>query len=369
MKILITCPYWLTNILHKELKKLWLVSDQVSQTWLQTEWTLQDIYNINIHSRIANKVYINIANWPTTNRDQLFDLCYNNDRNRYISAWHNISITVHSKNSKLTSTKTAQSICNKSIFKKLSWDSQRVIDNQKPSIDIMIIINMDYTNIFLNTSGTWLYQRWYRNTTWAAPIKENLAAWLILMSNRDFNNTFIDPFCGSWTILIEAAMIAHNIAPWLQREFIFQTFPSYDDNLFNQLKQEAQSQQFKDKKYDIRWYDIDQKILEIAQQNIENIWLWDSIDLQIQDITQNSLWDWPTTIITNPPYGKRLWIKQDIYTKLKEIFYQDNINWWAITNNPQFSDLINTQDFKLINLYNWADECIFYLKKQRSNWF
>jgi len=364
MRFFVSCPFGLSKLLQNELKYLGLIPHHSFETWVYVDGNFADMMKVNIWSRIANKVYLEAAFGPCLDFDQLFDLVQSVDWQQYINEWQNIVVSVHSKWSKLESTRTIQAITNKSIFKKISPDAKREIDTSKETVEIFVMILNDQASIFINSSWSPLHQRGYRTQTGDAPLKENLAAALVLLSNWKFGSPFWDPFCGSWTLAIEAAMLARNIAPGLKRNFAFEWWKNIDSNIFDEVNNEANKKQYKDKKYQIYASDIDEKVLDIAKVNTENAGVADTIIFTSYDILNPLLpydLNW-LTIVSNPPYGKRLnWPDLDkIYIHL--ISHIQNSNWgWFISSYKECESQI-PKDFRKKKLFNWADEVVFYFR-------
>jgi putative N6-adenine-specific DNA methylase len=202
---------------------------------------------------------------------------------------------------------------------------------------------------------------------------------MVLLSGRKFKAPLIDPFCGSGTLLIEAAMIAKNIAPGLQRKFAFQSFLNFDENLRNDLKNEAQTKIFPHT-YQLIGRDIDPTVLTYAKENAERAGVTDTITRQQQSFTPcqgghptNSEYllegggavD-PIRLLTNPPYGKRLSADEDLsplYQQIATTLQQANHYGGVISSYPQLSTLFSPQSFSHKSLYNGADNVEFYWKK------
>lgn len=376
--LLITCPFGLSSILWKEFKILWYHPQDTFPTWTFVQGDKSTIYDINLRSRIANKVYLQI--WKLLDIktfDQLFDFVNSLDYLQYFQPWQKIAISASSQNSQLSSIPSIQSIWQKAIIKKLdsgcklSWQDRNDKSDwgRQNSLEIFIFLQNNICSVFLNTSWISLHNRWYRKQTVEAPIKENVAAWLILLSWRKFKEKLCDPFCWSWTILIEAAMIAKNIAPWLHRSFDFQNFPDFDLELFEQIKQDCESKIFKDRKYEISGSDIDSATIDMAIQNAKNAGVYDTIKFETKDFF--SITDMSWHMVSNPPYGKRL---QDfdlskIYTHIDKLFSTWNLTWWIITSYEWFQDMIDKPAWQIVRskyssktIFNWADKCAFWKK-------
>lgn len=364
MRFLVNCPFGLSSILGNELKYLWLSPNNSFETWVYFDGDYKDMIQVNLRSRIANKVYLEAAFWACIDFDKLFELVQTIDWNNYIEKGQNVVVNVHTKGSKLESSRTIQSITNKAIYKQISPTGTWPMDPKKDVLEVFVMIFNDQASIFINSSGAPLHQRAYRGQTGEAPLKENLAAALVLLSNWKYNSPFWDPFCGSWTLGIEAAMLARNIAPGLKRTFAFQWWKDVDFTVFKELKTEAKGKQYKDKKYQILCSDIDENILKIAKINAENAGVLDTIVFSHHNIINPLLpYDLqPLTIVSNPPYGKRLTGSdlENIYTHL--ISHIKNSNWWWFITSYRECHNMTPTTWRRKKLYNGADEIIFYFK-------
>ncbi len=362
--LLITCPFGLSSILWKELKILWYNSQDTFPTWTFVDWNQSAIYDINLRSRIANKVYLLLWKSQTKTFDELFDFVSSLDFWPYIQSWQKISISAHSQNSLLTSIPSIQSISQKAIIKKISPSDSSFfqIDPDKPDFEIFIFLQNDSCKIFINTSWISLHNRGYRQQALDAPIKENVAAWLILLSWRKFWQAFYDPFCWSWTICIEAAMIAKNMPVGINRSFAFQDFPDFDSKLLQTIKEQALSKVFTEKKYQIFGSDIDPLASKVAAKNAINAWVDDTISFSQKDFF--SIEDLSWHMVSNPPYGKRL---QDfdlvkIYSHINKLFSNPDLSWWIISSYEWFQNMIDKKNYSTKTIFNWADKCTFWKK-------
>lgn len=362
MKALITCPFGLSSILWKEIKKLNIPILESSSTFVIVETDIAGIYQLNLRSRIANKVYVVLWETKVHDFDQLFKTVSDIQREQRLPD-DNISLNVVSKDSVLFATKSIQSVAHKAILNRLKLASA----GHKIQSEIFLHLEKDNLRICLNTSGHSLHERGWRTQTWPAPLKENLAAGIVLLSWWRFKSSLRDPFCWSGTILIEAVMIARNIAPWLQRSFAFQNFINYNQDVRDNLKKEAKKTEFS-WKYTLLWSDTDQKVLEYARQNAINAGVWDSIKfmhLSFSEQKSNIIKHW-WRLISNPPYGKRLDSNKDLsslYLEISEVLVHSNMYGWIISSYPDFSSFLDSYTFSNKNLYNGSDEVSFWRKK------
>jgi len=361
MKLLITCPFWFSVALSREIKVLWYMTYDTFDTGTYCDTDLKGMCYINLRSRIANKVYIVLWKNTCSTFDQLFEIIKNVDWKKYLCIDSPISISVYTNKSMLTSIKTIQSVSHKSIINSLvgiGWKMK--VDENKESIEILVSIYKDIWQILINTSWRSLHNRWYRTKQWEAPLKENIAAGLILTAGRHFKKKFLDPFCWSGTLCIEAAMIARNIAPWLYRHFSFESFPYIVKDLFTLIKEEATEKIFK-RKYSIIWTDIDANMIDICRSNAINANVDDTIIFEKKNILDYDE-SFDGHIVTNPPYGKRI-NPEDIsflYKKL-ELLLRLLSTWGFITSRDWVKKDIKFRKTKEIN--NNKEKCTFFLKR------
>ena len=370
MQYILTCPFNTTQIAKKELEILWYKATITSQSTLSFEWDETTIARVNINSRVGSKLYIVLGTWRADDFEELFTIVSSVNRSFYITTGQRILTSAISRQSKLTSTPAIQSITKKAIVQKLSGADRRAEDEEKQAIDILITIDRGVCFVLLNTTGEWLHQRWYRQHAGAAPLKENLAAALVLSSGWKFSTPFVDPFCGAGTIVIEAALFAKNIAPWLIRNkyvwYAFLWFDRFDKKLYDAELQLAEQKVMLDKEHTIIGYDIDPTMIDISKDNAKNAWVDAYIQFAQKDFLQsenNVYTKEKYTIITNPPYGERMKITESItlYRELVSVFENNTtINGWFISNAPDVIDLYDWHLWKETKYFNWPLECVFY---------
>jgi len=358
LKFLITCQFGLSSILTSEIKRLGYKPFDTFPTGTYVEWDEKAMMQINLRSRVANKVFVQMWSQKVFSFDELFDFVHGLEWDKYLSN-QDISISVHFKNSQLQSQKSIQSICHKAILKKLWTASLSRSQNQK---DIFVHIENDMAKIFLNTSGKSLHNRGRRTEVWEAPIKENIAAGLVLLGGWKFQEPLWDPFCGSGTICIEAAMIAKNMAPGLQRDFAFEEFPGFQKTMLEELKNQARERIF-DKKYKILGTDIDPRNIVIAEQNAQNAWVKDSILFQKKDYLDAKPRQ-DETIISNPPYGERIKVSniEELYRKLVTDF-GDGCTGGFITSYLMQDIIPNKKQRNTKQINNNGEMCTLWRKK------
>lgn len=231
-----------------------------------------------------------------------------------------------------------------------------------PDLGIEIHIAQTHVTVLLNSSGEPLFKRGYRQASVKAPINEVLAAGMILLSGWDCKSDFLDPMCGSGTLLIEAAMIAYGIAPGTYRQqFAFEKWSDFDADLFAEITEDTpEVTKFN---YTIAGSDIMPGAVKAAEANIKAAFLSKKVNVSLRNFFDLRPQSATGTIITNPPYGERLQpddlriFYQKIGDKLKLDF--SGYEAWLIGSNQDFMKYIGLRPEKKIKLYNGALECSF----------
>lgn len=363
-KYLLTTIAWVESIAKKELEKIGVKNIVVTDKSLVFEWDETTMINANLWSRVWNKVYMILSEWKVENFDDLYDLVSSFDYKKIYKSNFPIIVNAKSINSLLVSIPAIQSISKKAIIDNITNKSVKILkeDELEEKLDIFVIIQNNYAKILLNTSWEALHKRWYREDTWVAPIKESLAAALVLLSDWKFKSNFYDLFCGSATIAIEAAMIAKNIAPWLYRYFAFERLNLVSKDIVQKQIEIAKTKQYV-WDYKIIASDIDENILNIAKQNAKNAWVLDMIEFQNKDfrdfIDKKLTW----TIVSNPPYWERLKDENivSLYKNIDKLFrLNPDLWWWIITSFLDFDNLIDQKNYKKRKLYNGWELTYFY---------
>jgi putative N6-adenine-specific DNA methylase len=230
----------------------------------------------------------------------------------------------------------------------------------------MILIIDNKVRVLLNTSGNALHMRGYRTQAWEAPIKESLAAALVLLSNWRFKENFFDPFCGSWTIAIEALMIAKNIAPWLRRAFAFEKLWLIDWETSENERALARKKTF-EWDYWIYASDIDPEMVELAKENATRAWLAGQINFEQRDFKELLDKELYWTLVSNPPYWERL-KEEDLkgmYNNIDKLFRLNPELWgWIISSYMEFDSLVKKDTYKKRKLYNGWEKCYFWRRNK-----
>ena len=365
---------WLESIAKKEIEKQWWKIIEVVDRLITFEWDFTIAAKVNIWSRVGNKLYLELVKEEAIEDfDDLYWLVTTIECESLVPKDAPIIIKATSLRSELHHTPTIQSITKKSIIDRLLKHQKEdtagdIFENDDlPRFEVLTLLINNTARVLLNISGDALHKRWYRKDAWEAPIKETLAAGLVLLSSWRFRDALYDPFSGSWTIPIEAAMIAKNIAPWLKREFSIVDLWFISAKEMADLKKEAREKQF-NWEYKIFASDIDVEVLRIAESNAYDAWVVEDIQFSVKDFSKEVesgiIIEW--TLVTNPPYGERLQPEnlEILYKWLHKVFSQNkNLSWGFISNYEEFDNFVPKDFYKKRKLYNWGEKCYFWKKK------
>jgi len=350
------------ELLANELKQLGALNIQTGLRMVSFEGDNGFMYKANLACRTAIKILKPIHTFKLKNEQELYDGIYKIDWSEYMNEEQTLAIdaTVFSDfftHSKYVSLKSKDAIVDQFRDKK---GTRPNVDIDRPDLRINIHINQDECTVSLDSSGASLHQRGYKTATNIAPINEVLAAGLLMLSGWDGQCDFLDPMCGSGTILIEAAMIACNIPANINRhEFAFERWADYDNAMFETI-QAALLKKTREFHYNIKGHDIDITAIKKATDNIKNANLDEYIDIEQDDFfdtkkeSQGKL-----HILFNPPYDERIGIKteefyEDIGNTLKRNY--PGTTAWMITANLEALKFVGLRPSRKIKVFNGALE-------------
>ncbi len=363
---LLTTSLWLEALVKHEVKKQGWEITEVQDKAIYFQGEIEQIARMNIWSRFGNILYYVLdTESEVTDFDSYFDIVFAQDWKKYIPIGFAVHMKATSLKSELWATSTLQALGKKAIAKKIVGDGILSEDDGLWVIEVRILMENNTLRILLNSSGAGLHKRGYREMTWDAPMKENLAAALVVLSGWKYKEALYDIFCGSGTIAIEAAMIARNIAPWRRRKFAFENWSWLPENLLKIEVEVAASKEFTGM-YKIYATDIRKDIQHIASRNAWFAGVGDTITFGSQDYKSYLRRELEGCLVTNPPYGLRLEDTNvdQIHMDIAKLFEQNkNLSWGVITAFPEFEKLSKLR-YKKRKLYNGWEMCYFYKKEQ-----
>lgn len=350
------------DILASELKQLGGLNIQKLQRMVSVEGDEGFIYKVNLACRTAIKVLKPLFTFQAQTEKEFYDAIYAHNWNQYLDVEDTLAIdaTVHSE--LFRHSKYIALLCKDAIvdqFRNASG-SRPNVDPEKPSVRFNVHIQGAQCTLSIDSSGDSLHLRGYRSQTGLAPINEVLAAGLLMLSGWEGQCNFLDPMCGSGTVLIEAAMIANNIPCNIHRTFFaFQKWKTFDEALFETIK-EGLLKKTREFPYMLYGYDVDFSCIKKSRINIDQAMLEDFINVKQQDFfTSKKESEGPLHIFFNPPYNERIQIDT-------EVFYQHigsalkhgypNSKAWLITSNAEALKCVGLKPITKIKTFNGALE-------------
>ena len=350
------------EILAKELENLGAQEVEIGTRAVSFKGDKGFMYKANLSLRTALKIVKPIYYFRATNDQNLYKGIQSMDWSKYLNANQTfvIDTTIHSdnfKHSQFVSQKSKDAIVDQ--FRERTG-VRPSIDKDFPDLRINIHIDRDQVSVALDTSGDSLHHRGYRTATNIAPINEVLAAGMILLSGWDGQSDFLDPMCGSGTILAEAAMIACNIPANINRkEFAFEKWNDWDNDLFDQIV-DSLLKRTREFHHTIKGYDKAPSAVNKAKDNIANANLIEYITIEQKNFfdTQKETTG-PLHMLFNPPYGERLDIELErFYREIGDTMKQHypGTNAWFITGNLEALKFVGLKPSRKIKLFNGSLE-------------
>lgn len=366
--IIATATMGLESLVRDECIKLGFENIQTFNGRVEFSGGEKEIIKANLHLRCADRVYIKMGEFKALTFDELFNKTKKLDWEGVISENGEFPVSwVSSVKSKLFSKSDIQKIVKKAIVEKLKLVYKKDYfyeDGAKYAIKIQA--HNDIFIIMVDTSGEPLHKRGYRAIKNEAPIKETMAAAMVLLTRWNGKNIpLYDPMCGTGTLLIEAGLIARNIAPGVNRNFACEKWDIIPENLWIELRDEAFSMEDWESEVKIFGSDINEETIKIARQNIEKAGLEDDIVLDCKNFLDLESEEEYGALITNPPYGDRLLDEEEVtrlYTLLGDVCRMRLPKWsyYIITSVKDFEVYFGKKATKKRKLYNGGIECHYY---------
>ena len=361
------CHFGLEAVLKREIIDLGYDISKVEDGRVTFHGDEDAVCRANIFLRTAERILIKIGSFHAETFDELFEGTKALPWETYIPGDGRFWVTkAASVKSKLFSPSDIQSIMKKAMVERLkehygiSW-----FEESGESFPVRVFLYKDEVTVGLDTTGESLHKRGYRKLVAKAPIAENLAAALLLLTPWKKDRILVDPFCGSGTIPIEAAMMAAGIAPGKTRNFTAQAWEHVaPPKLWQQTREEAQENENGNIETQIQGYDIDDEMVSIARANAKLAGVEHLVHFQRRDVDKLSHAKKYGFILTNPPYGERLEEKENLfalYRKLGERYRAlDSWSMYVITSYEQAQEAIGKKADKNRKLYNGMIKTYFY---------
>ena len=365
--LLVPCHFGFEAVLKREIYDLGYEITKVEDGRVTFEGDEEAVCRANIFLRTAERVMIQVGRFKATTFEELFQGIKNLPWEEYIPEDGKFWVKKASSiNSKLFSPSDIQSIAKKAMVERMKQKYHKEwFKEDGAAYPVRIFLLKDEVTVALDTSGDSLHKRGYRTMTSKAPLTETLAASLIMLTPWRKDRILVDPFCGSGTFPIEAAMIAANIAPGMNRDFTAEEWTNMiDRKLWYECVKEAEDMIDTTVKVDIQGYDIDGDVIKAARENAKRAGVEHMIHFQQRAVADLSHPKKYGFIITNPPYGERLEDKADLpelYTQIGQAYQRlDSWSMFLITSYTETEKYIGRKADKNRKIYNGMLKTYFY---------
>ncbi len=365
LNLIAPCLFGLEGIAGDELRRLGMENVRVEDRRVLFSGDETALAKANVCLRTGERIMVVLAQFEAKTFEELFQGVYHTPLEQFIPADGQFPVKGHCLNSQLMSTSDCQAIIKKAASRRLgekygiSWLPETGVKFQMH----FTILN-DKVTLSLDTSGQGLHKRGYRAVGNDAPLHETLAAGMIQLTRFRGREYFWDPFCGSGTIPIEAALIAKNRAPGLNRHFAAEEFPWMPEGVWKQVKEEAKDKEFNGQ-YRIMGSDSDPACVSLSFANARKAGVADCVDFRDGDATKMSLPAESGIIVCNPPYGERMMEQQSaqrLYSALgRHLKFSNDWKKFVITSEPEFEHYFGRRSDKKRKFYNGKIKCDYYM--------
>lgn len=365
--LIATAAAGLEALVGKELRDMG-IECQVENGRARFKGTMEDIAKANLWLRTADRVKIVVGEFDALTFDELFEKVKALPWEDFLPLDANFPVAGRSIKSKLYSVPDCQAITKKAIVDRLRNYYHRPasvpLAETGALFQLEVALLKDHVLVTLDTTGPSLFKRGYRLEKGGAPLKENMAAALVMLTNWRKDRPFVDPVCGSGTLCIEAALIGHNIAPGFNRSFACEEWDWFSKDVMDKVRQTAEEAADYDVELDISGYDISGPMIDLAQKNADEIGLGDSITFKQQAVKDFKTDKEYGVIVANPPYGERLGEEETVrvlYRQMGQVF-KPLTTWskYILTSDLQFEEFYGAKATKKRKLYNGALRTDFF---------
>lgn len=363
--LITTCAFGLEAVVRRELQGLGIEAKIGEAGRVHFPGTQETICQTNLWLRTADRILIRVAEFSAPDFDALFETIRDLPWGAWLPVDANFPVTGRSIKSTLTSVPACQRATKRAIVDAMQRDhATQELAETGATYKVDIALLKDIATLTIDTTGRSLHRRGYRTDISQAPLKETLAAALVLLSYWRTDRPLLDPFCGSGTIPIEAARIGRKLAPGLQREFLAESWGNFPDELWADARQQATAEALPALEERILGSDIDGRVLRAARDNAERAGVAEDIHFQtsaMQDVTNKRRFG---CLITNPPYGQRIGYDADLeqlYQAFPDVLRKlPTWSFYFLTALDGFERTIGRDADRRRKLYNGRIECTYY---------
>ena len=357
IELIATSTFGLESVVADEVKSLGYEKVSVENGKVTIQADIKDIPRLNLWLRTSDRIRLKIGEFEARTFDELFEKTKALPWSDWLPENAEFPVEGKSVKSTLFSVSDCQAIVKKAIVEHMKQKYKKDwFDENGPMYKIEVALLKDVATLTIDTSGPGLHKRGYRTLIGEAPLKETMAAALILLSKWRSDISLIDPFCGSGTIPIEAALIGQNIAPGMNREFASENWPIIPREIWREARKETHDLARYDEPLEIIGTDIDEEALKIARANAEEAMVRDAIHFQRMDMRDLKTKKKYGKIICNPPYGERIGEEKEVerlYRDMGAVYNTlDTWSYYIITSNENFEQLFGKPASKKRKLFN-----------------
>ena len=365
VELIATAAFGLEAIVEREVQKLGYTETKVEDGRVRFKGDLSAICKANLWLRTADRVQLVMGEFHCPDFEQLFERTKEMPWEEWLSVDAKFPVYAKSVKSMLTATPSVQRAVKKAIVERLKTKHNRIwFDEEGPEYAIEISLLNDRALLTIDTSGEGLHKRGYRQMTTEAPLKETLAAAMIQLSYWNRDRILVDPFCGSGTIPIEAALIARNMPPGADRSFAAETWPQVSVKLWTEARKEARDLRLKPLEQSIIATDMDPQVIRLARKHASDAGVGTDIHFERKMFAEFNEYREYGCLIANPPYGERMG-DRDTVDQLNEDFGEiirmhPTWSFYCLTSHPMFERQAGQQADRRRKLYNGRLECTYY---------
>ena len=366
MILTVPCLMGLEGLVADEMKRLGMKNVRAENGRVHCDGDFSDIARLNINLRCGARVLLEMGSFMAPDFESLFQGVLSIPWEEFIPFEGEFPVKGYTLNSMLHSVPACQAIVKKASAKRMGQAyGCETLPETGTRYQIHFAIIKDVATLYLDASGDGLYKRGYRARSLGAPLKETMAAALVTLSRFRGKDPFCDTFCGSGTIPIEAALIAKNRAPGLDRSFAAQKWKNMEAKYWLDAVEEAQDKEFHGT-YDIWGGDLDPAAIEVARHNAKLAGVDDCVRFEVADATKFHRDSEYGQLVTNPPYGERLLEKaeaEELYRRFGAAMKDIPPKWrvLVLTSHPKFEEFYGRGCDKKRKLYNGMLKCDAYM--------
>lgn len=365
VELIATATFGLESVVAEEVKRLGYENVKVDNGKVVFTADISAIPRANLWLRTSDRVRLKIGEFKATTFDELFEQTKALPWAEWIPENGEFPVEGKSVKSALFSVSDCQAIVKKAVVESMKKKYKKDwFEENGPLYKIEVALLKDIATLTIDTTGPGLHKRGYRDWIGTAPLKETMAAALILLSRWKPDRVFMDPFCGSGTLPIEAALIGQNIAPGMNREFVSENWPIIPREAWRNARAETHDLAQYDRKLEIIGTDVDEEVIKVARRNAEEAGVDEQIHFQRMDVRDLRTKKKYGYLICNPPYGERLSDQREVvrlYNDMGRVFSSlDTWSFFVITSDEEFERHFGRTASKKRKLYNGNIKVDYY---------